>query len=214
MGGIYQPKPFSFIRDALWWFHCLFCFVGVHAFTLTKKDDQFQLHKITAFWSISTLTLTVYLAVASKLIIFQPSRHHWTHYQKTTIAIAALLALVCTSADAKDNLSLRKNQDPQDHRHLQDTAAPWYKTGIPPGSGACAAACNDGCFGTTPEACVQACSIDFTPGGCITECNEGCFGAGTPEACAFVCTIQECLEGCSAGSGTPQQCADECNPTP
>ena len=53
---------------------------------------------------------------------------------KTTLVIAALLALICTSADAKDNLSLRKNQDPapmkgqeafdlQDHRHLQDTSA-------------------------------------------------------------------------------------------
>ena len=181
---------------------------------------------------------------------------------KTTIAIAALLALVCTSADAKDNLSLRKNQDPapmkgqeafdlQDHRHLQDTSAkgegggyggsvplPWtdtpsakgegggygswgsstngvaYISGIPYLDGdtyACAAACNDGCVGTTPEACVQACSIDFTPGECITECNEGCLGTGAPEACAFVCNIQECLEGCF---GTPQQCADECNPTP
>ena len=79
------------------------------------------------------------------------------------------------------------------------------------GSGACAAACNDGCFGTTPEACVQACSIDFTPGECIKECNDGCFGAGAPEACAFVCNIQECLEECF---GSPQQCADQCNPTP
>ena len=172
---------------------------------------------------------------------------------KTTIAIAALLALICTSADAKDNLSLRKNQedpapmkgqeafDLQYHRHLQDTSAKGegggyggttkingvastyttYKlhqpsTGdspqaVPPGTGACAAACNDGCVGTTPEACVQACSIDFTPGECITECNEGCLGTGAPEACAFVCNIQECLEGCF---GTPQQCAEECNPTP
>ena len=91
---------------------------------------------------------------------------------------------------------------------------PWGYGGSPSfgdGSGACAAACNDGCFGTTPEACVQACSIDFTPGECIKECNDGCFGAGAPEACAFVCNIQECLEECF---GTPQQCADECNPTP
>ena len=131
---------------------------------------------------------------------------------KTTIAIAALLALICTSADAKDNL--RKNQEPtpmkgqeeeafdsQDHRHLQVILNPNYCFDVCIGSlcsdpvvcnqlcssfnlGACIKLCNGG-QGSTPQGCGEVCSA-LTTGGCIAECNEG-LGL-TPEGCAAYCT--------------------------
>ena len=129
---------------------------------------------------------------------------------KTTIAIAALLALICTSADAKDNL--RKNQEPtpmkgqeeeafdsQDHRHLQVILNPDYCFHVCIGSfsqlqcnqlcssfnlGACIKLCNGG-QGSTPQGCGEVCSA-LTTGGCIAECNEG-LGL-TPEGCAAYCT--------------------------
>lgn len=130
---------------------------------------------------------------------------------KASIAVAALL-LICTLADAKDNL--RKNQEPapmkgeeafdsQDDRHLQVLNPE-----------VCLEVCPLLCT-SRPDGCRQFCSA-VDPGACFKLCNAG-LGSDAGE-CAQVCstkTVGGCLDACNSGlCSDPAKCAEDCTPEP